>query len=435
MKKTKKPDDSFLIPDGWQYIPFGDVFEFIQSLSLSREQLTLDEGPMNIYNIHYGDIHATYKCEMLDFEIEKRIPKIKLGIPGPKEISFLKDGDLVIADASEDYEGVAACIEVINLKDKKSTGGLHTFVARDFKNLTVTGFRAYIFRHPIVRTELKKLATGSKVYGVSKANILKLKVLIPSKEDQKIIVQILAAFNKAIEKQTELIAAKEERKEALMQKLLSGNLRFKGFKAKWESKSLGDVCLKIQDGNYGGDYPTEGEFVEEGIAFLTSKALGGDGEVKKEKLNFITSSKHSQLKKGQIFKGDILFTNRGSNTGVIGYVDSWLDNSNIGPQLTFFRVNNDIISSKFLYHQLKSAAFQNQIKSKDSGSAMTFFGIGETSKFIVTVPPRDEQDNIEVTLSAVELEINNLRKQLDDIRKQKVGVMEQLLTGKTRLKK
>ena len=53
-------------------------------------------------------------------------------------------------------------------------------------------------------------------------------------------------------------------------------LRNSEFSEEWGKFSLGDVCLKIQDGNYGGDYPRADEFVEDGIPFLTSKALGND---------------------------------------------------------------------------------------------------------------------------------------------------------------
>ena len=62
-------------------------------------------------------------------------------------------------------------------------------------------------------------------------------------------------------------------------------LRFKDFNCDWSKMRLGEVCEKIQDGNYGGLYPKAEEFMDFGIPFLTSKALGGDGFIKEDKID------------------------------------------------------------------------------------------------------------------------------------------------------
>jgi len=200
MSKCKADNHGIMIPNGWKYIPFGEVFEFIPTISLSREKLNLESNENKIYNIHYGDIHATYNANVLDFDNEKRIPCI-LGESEIKNINLLKDGDLAIADASEDYEGVASNIELKNVKGRKVTGGLHTFIARDKIGLTETGFRCYVLKNPIVSIELKKLATGSKVYGISKSNLASLHIFLPSNEEQKkLIPEFEIETNKLAEK-------------------------------------------------------------------------------------------------------------------------------------------------------------------------------------------------------------------------------------------
>jgi len=111
--KNTKPFYNAEIPSDWTTLEFGTVFSFLKSFSFSREQLTEEKTANEIQNIHYGDIHTTFENEILDFEVESRIPFVKEGliskeVMSDEEFPLLKDGDLIIADASEDYIGVAA---------------------------------------------------------------------------------------------------------------------------------------------------------------------------------------------------------------------------------------------------------------------------------------------------------------------------------------
>lgn len=110
----------------WKEVRLGDYFKFVKSYSISRDGLTDESSEEPIYCIHYGDIHAFYDNEFLDFSIQKRIPVIKSESCVIDKKNLLKEGDIILADASEDYEGVGEAVEVINLKNKLAVGGLHT---------------------------------------------------------------------------------------------------------------------------------------------------------------------------------------------------------------------------------------------------------------------------------------------------------------------
>ncbi|WP_447062514.1 restriction endonuclease subunit S [Vibrio alginolyticus] len=201
----------------------------------------------------------------------------------------------------------------------------------------------------------------------------------------------------------------------------------------WEVSFLKDVTLKIQDGNYGAEYPKKNELVNSGVPFLTSKVLGGDGRINENKFDYITPDKHKKLKKAQITKDDVLFTNRGANVGVIGLADEKLMDANIGPQLTLIRADRKQLESKFLYFALKGDYFQRQINGQDSGSAMNFFGIKATEKFKVAIPPLPEQRKIAKVLSTWDKAISTTEKLIETSKQQKKALMQQLLTGKKRL--
>ncbi len=202
----------------------------------------------------------------------------------------------------------------------------------------------------------------------------------------------------------------------------------------WTVNPLGDVCTKVQDGNYGFDYPKPHEFMTHGVPFLTSKAIGKDGIFKPKLLDFISEEKHTQLAKAHIQLNDVLFTNRGASVGAIGYVDARIDGGNIGPQLTLLRANCDFVSARYLFHVLRAETVQRQIANQDSGSAMNFFGIEQTKKFLLPLPPtRAEQAAIADALSDADAWIESLEQLIAKKRQIKQGAMQELLTGKRRL--
>ena len=200
----------------------------------------------------------------------------------------------------------------------------------------------------------------------------------------------------------------------------------------WEVLHLKDVASKIQDGNYGADYPKADEFVASGIPFLTSKVIGGIGTINPDKFDYIKEEKHQSLKKAQIVAGDILFTNRGANVGTIAIVPDYIATANIGPQLTLVRCN-DCILKEYLFQFLRGSFFQKQIQQRDSGSAMNFFGIKDTERFKVLVPSLSEQKRIAQILSTWDKAISVTEKLLANSQQQKKALMQQLLTGKKRL--
>ena len=85
-------------------------------------------------------------------------------------------GDIVVADASEDYADVGKAIEIIDVGDQKLVSGLHTYIARDRSGKLVLGFGGYLMQSENIRIQIKVLATGVSVLSISKGNLSKVKV-------------------------------------------------------------------------------------------------------------------------------------------------------------------------------------------------------------------------------------------------------------------
>ena len=227
------------LPSGWKVVRLGDVFDFLKTYTNSRESLNdYDE----ISYIHYGEIHKKYKF-YLDFRVAS-LPKIHQSKLGDKP-EFIKNGDLVIADASEDYIDIAKSVEIKNL-EHKAVAGLHTFLLRDKGDYFTDGYKGYILYEPWVAKELKKKATGISVLGISKSNLLNLKIKLPPLDEQKKIAEILSTWDEAINLTINLIESKKQFKKALMQNLLTANIRFPEFQDKWERVKLKEIAEVYQ---------------------------------------------------------------------------------------------------------------------------------------------------------------------------------------------
>ncbi len=200
----------------WAAVAFGDVFDFVQTNSYSREMLTYDSGAVK--NIHYGDIHTKFKS---NFRLEEEsVPYLcaAIDISKIKPESYCKSGDIVVADASEDYADVGKAIEVIEIGDQKLVAGLHTYIARDSNSKMFLGFGGYLMQSEDVRTQIKVLATGVSVLSISKGNLEKVRIQLPSKPEQTKIANFLTAIDEKItHTQAQLDAVKLYKKGLLQQ--------------------------------------------------------------------------------------------------------------------------------------------------------------------------------------------------------------------------
>ena len=234
-----------IVPQNWEVKSIEDIFITFPNASYSRQQIC-ENG--DVKYIHYGDIHTKYTY-VLDL-IDDSIPTITE--EQASRYTYLRNGDLIMTDASEDYTGVGKCIEIVNTNDTKAVSGLHTISLRDTNSIYVDGFRKYLTQITNVKLQLEKRAVGTKVYSISYNSIKSCLVPVPPINEQKKIVAILDIWDKAIELQTKLIEKLELRKRAMMQRLLTGRVRLNGFSGQWRKVKLGELC-EITTGSLNAD--------------------------------------------------------------------------------------------------------------------------------------------------------------------------------------
>jgi restriction endonuclease S subunit len=143
------------------------------------------------------------------------------------------------------------------------------------KNIYSQKYIAYYINHQL-KTKIASLSKGSSISNVYNSDLKKLKIPLPPLKEQEKIAEILTTWDEAITKQTELLRAKKLQKKALMQKLLSGEVRFDGFDDEWEEVRLGEIVKKMQSG--GTPKADNQEFYNGNIPFVKVNDITSSGK-------------------------------------------------------------------------------------------------------------------------------------------------------------
>ena len=203
----------------WETGTFGEIFQYYPTATNSRDDL-LSAG--DTFYIHYGDIHTRFHNH-LDFGVvtPPRIDRSRCS-----NATLLKNGDWVMADASEDHEGVGKFIEIQGLNtNMAAVAGLHTFLLREKKLTFSPSFKGHLGNLRSLHDQFLRVATGLKVFGVSKAALKDIEIPIPHPEEQTAIANILSDIDEEITALEAKLSKARQLKQGMMQELLTGRIR------------------------------------------------------------------------------------------------------------------------------------------------------------------------------------------------------------------
>lgn len=429
LREGYKKTEVGIIPNEWTPKTYGELFQFLTTSSFSRDELS-EEGDVRC--VHYGDIHTKYH-QFLDFSNGFNS---FIDLERGKKYPFVKDGDIIMADASEDYSGIGKSVEVKNLGDKLAISGLHTFLLRDKNGDFEDGFKAYIHSIAPVKKSMDRLATGLKVYGVSKANLKTVLVPVPPPAEQKAIATALSDVDTLITNLDKLIAKKKAVKQGAMQRLLKspaqGGQRLPGFEGEWVEGCLGDFCSVITKGTT----PTSlgKQFTETGIAFVKAESIAESGTLIQGKLAYIDEETNDLLERSKLKEGDLLFSIAGV-LGRVGLIRSIDLPANTNQAVAIVRLNpNKNVDRNFIFQILRTTAIKKHIEAISVQGAQSNFSLKDVNEIPITIPfDKDEQTAIASILSDMTDEIESLERKKSKFLRIKQGMMQELLTGKTRL--
>ncbi|UIN52101.1 restriction endonuclease subunit S [Bacillus safensis] len=278
----------------------------VKSYSLSRDV----ETPKNtgFQYIHYGDIHKKV-ANIID--LKSNLPNIQ---PGNYEL--LKTGDLILADASEDYQGIATPAIVYEDLPYKLVAGLHTIALRPESKRVDSLFLYYLINSQVFRKHGYRVGSGMKVFGISATNILKFEYVYPTIVEQTQIGNFFKQLDETIAFQQQELDTLKQTKQGFLQKMFPKEgeslpeIRFPGFSGEWEAKCLGEISESYSGGTpsvdnktfYGGDIP-----------FIRSAEINS-----KTTEIYITEEGFNSSSTKMVRVGDILYALYGATSGEVG---------------------------------------------------------------------------------------------------------------------
>lgn len=261
-------------------------------------------------------------------------------------------------------------------------------------------------------------ATG--VPSLTAKTISNIKKAVPPMEEQRKIVEILGIWDEAIEKQNLLIEKLELRKRALMQRLLTSKTRLPSFTTPVDYKQLKPFIVEVSERNAK-------QTITEVLSVTNSRGFVSQIEQFYREVASANTTNYKVIRKGQF-----AYNPSRVNVGSLDLLRTF-EVGILSPMYVVFKTL-PTISTQYLYYLLKSNWFIGHIPMYVQGSvrdSLSFDGLRDMKFWIPSLP---EQKAIAEVLTTADNEIAIHRKTLDALRKQKRGLMQQLLTGKTRVK-
>ncbi|WP_063833210.1 restriction endonuclease subunit S [Aureispira sp. CCB-QB1] len=398
------------IPEDWKVVKLGEIGEFKNGVNKSKEDFGKGSPFVNLMDVfgktslnreNFGLVNVTSK------EIENY---------------NLKKGDVLFVRSSVKPIGVGVTTLVEeDLYQTVYSGFLIRF--RERENIIANPYKKYCFYEDKFRNSLIIRSSVSANTNINQDNLTKLVLPLPPIPEQKKIAQILSTWDKAIKKTKQLLEQKKLIKKGLMQKLFSQKLRFKDDNGnefpQWQKKRFGEITSKFSRRNKN--------LIDAQVYSVTNT----DGFVL-QTTHFSKEVAGSDLSNYKIIKrNEFAYNPARINVGSIAYFEEEV--GVISSLYVCFKTNELVLDSFFNY-LLDLDYSKYQISKLGEGGVRVYLWYDLFARIKCSIPSMEEQIKIVAALDSFVAEIKTLENQLAKYEEQKKGLMQQLLTGATRVK-
>ena len=411
-----------IIPQEWEVKRFKDVGNFLRNNTLPRDKMSESEGC--VQNIHYGDVLVKYR-EILKVS-KANIPWIVENSKDSPLGDMLQNGDIVISDTAEDYT-VGKATELMEIDGVSVVAGLHTMPFHPLSDLFSPCFLGYYINSMAYRFQLYALIQGINVCAISKKAIGGTFLIVPPLAEQRKIAEVLGLWDKAIEKQSQLIEQLTLRKRGLMQQLLTAKRHLPGFSGQWKKVRLGEICERVTRKN-----------TEDNKNVMTISAQRGFVV----QTDFFNKSVASETLERYylVFKDEFCYNKSYSNGYPMGAIKrlSEADKAVVTSLYICFKVKSSMrVSIDYLAYYFDNGGLNKGLTkiANEGGRAHGLLNVTPTDflGLMFGIPSFEEQTAIAQVLTAADREIELAQQKLELLRQQRRGLMQQLLTGKKRV--
>jgi type I restriction enzyme S subunit len=415
IKEGYKQTDSGIIPEDWKISSLNDCLELLTDFEANGSF----ESVADNVNIYDNENYAWY-VRATDLEKNSELSNVKF--VDESTYNFLKKTSLKGGEVLITKRGEIGKVYFFQMKTKYATVAPNMYLLN--LNKSVVPFYIYSFFKAEIGNKLLKEKNASSTLGaLYKDDVKSIQIpLPPTLAEQTAIANALSDVDGLITGLEKLIAKKRNIKQGAMQQLLQP-------KDGWEVKKLGEVSDLITKGTT----PTSvgREFQNKGINFIKIESLQKNGEIVKDKVAFIDEFTHNLLQRSQLKSKDILFSIAGA-LGRVAIVKDEILPANTNQALAIIRLKDGYLVD-YIYFYLNNEKIQKYILTISVQGAQANLSLLNISELDIPFPALEEQTRIASVLTDMDAELSALEQKLEKYKRVKLGMMQELLTGKTRL--
>ena len=339
-------------------------------------------------------------------------------------LNLLPEGSILISTrAPVGYVGINRAQITFNQGCK----GLVPLVSEGYSS----SFYAYYLKYK--REFLNSVSSGSTFKELSKERLERLVVPIPPWLEQQKIAQILSTADETIQKANEEITLTEKLKKGLMQTLLTKGIGHTKFKMteigeipeEWKVMNISDVTIEHKQGLY-----TNESYTDNGIKLVRITDLLNPN-ISYETMPFLNVNQKT-YEQFKIEKGDFLIARSGA-IGRYGIVNDVI-HSVFGSYIIRYKFDSSRIDVKFFGYVYSSKHVLGALLKLKHGATNININADNIDGIKIPLPPLSEQQKIAEILSTVDQKLELLRNKKTHLGELKKGMMEDLLTGRVRVK-
>ncbi|WP_337220110.1 restriction endonuclease subunit S [Vibrio parahaemolyticus] len=306
------------------------------------------------------------------------------------------------------------------------------------KNGICPEFLYLTYNSPYIRKQIAEQSTGTKVKHTSPDKLKSVICLLPPLPEQRKIAQILSTWDRGIATTEKLIDASKQQKKALMQQLLTGKKRLidpetgKAFEGEWEEVKLGDLGK-----TFTGLTGKTKEHFGRGSKYIPYINIFRNSSVDMNALELVDVRPNE--KQNLVKYGDIFFTTSSETPEEVGMSSVILEEIDESVYLNSFcfgfRPHNfNRVKPEFIRYLLRSEKVRRSISLLAQGATRYNLSKTQLLKITLNIPSLGEQQKIASVLTTADKDIELLEAKLAYFKQEKKALMQQLLTGKRRVK-
>ncbi|CAH8192422.1 Type I restriction-modification system, specificity subunit S [Vibrio aestuarianus] len=290
------------------------------------------------------------------------------------------------------------------------------------------------------KSTFERQAVGSTIKTIGLPFFKKLKIALPPYVEQRKIAQILSTWDRGIATTEKLIDASKQQKKALMQQLLTGKKRLidpetgKAFQGEWEEVRLSALSIKGKGNFTDGDWIESPYIADSGCRLIQTGNIGV-GCFKNKAKKYISEASFVELKCKEVKVNDLLICRLAEPAGRACVVPDIGERKMLtSVDVTIMRVDKTKSSPEYLSYFFSLDHTLYTVTTLCGGSTRSRISRTNLGRMKIFLPALNEQQKIAAVLSAADKEIELLEAKLAHFMQEKKALMQQLLTGKRRVK-